>query len=444
MNESDSQFDSELHKQIAANPSDPLAQAVEKLYSEKMSRQKIFVFLAISFSVFVGMRMNDSPLERVLLIAAILLIHELGHYVCMRLFGYRDVHILFLPFFGAMTSGQDTQPAGKNQAIVALAGPVPGIIIGLFFIYLSYSKLNVQYSTIGFAFLSLNLFNLIPVLPLDGGHFLEAILFARSKKLEAAFKVIAVAGLAFMALQSQDPLLGFIAFSVLATIKTDYVLARVAESAKLEIPEAERAAERVPPQHIRPLLAKMETAAPAGADALARCAVAIWKRMRSIPPTPLQSVGLFACYFAFAVVAVIGPSILSQFKEQIAFDERIEARELPDGQRRRCVVLYNGSHLGGWSALDDANLYDGPTQLFNPMTGVIAVRGQWKAGRRTGEWDFMDDTGAVEDTVSYENDQVLWRKHSTGEKRTWEQMSEGERSEYSRRPDSPLQRAKSG
>lgn len=41
----------------------------------------------------------------VLPVIGVLLFHELGHYVAMRLFGYRDVRMFFVPFFGAAVSG---------------------------------------------------------------------------------------------------------------------------------------------------------------------------------------------------------------------------------------------------------------------------------------------------------------------------------------------------
>ena len=57
-----------------------------------------------------------------------LLFHEGGHYVAMRAFGYRNLRMFFIPFFGAAVSGLNPRAAGWQKALVALAGPLPGEI----------------------------------------------------------------------------------------------------------------------------------------------------------------------------------------------------------------------------------------------------------------------------------------------------------------------------
>ena len=61
----------------------------------------------------------------------ILLFHEFGHYVAMRVFGYQDLRMFFIPLFGAAVSGRHYNVPGWKKAIVSLAGPVPGIGLGV-------------------------------------------------------------------------------------------------------------------------------------------------------------------------------------------------------------------------------------------------------------------------------------------------------------------------
>src|SRR5439155_12865752 len=66
-----------------------------------------------------------------LALVAVLLYHELGHFVAMKLFGYRDATIFFVPFFGAATVGRKHDATAAQQIIVLLAGPVPGLLLAL-------------------------------------------------------------------------------------------------------------------------------------------------------------------------------------------------------------------------------------------------------------------------------------------------------------------------
>ncbi|MDX1653260.1 MAG: hypothetical protein R3277_12250, partial [Brumimicrobium sp.] len=58
------------------------------------------VIFAITFSLII----DDYLLIAILL--GVLLFHELGHFTAMKLFGYENLKMLFIPFLGAMVSGK--------------------------------------------------------------------------------------------------------------------------------------------------------------------------------------------------------------------------------------------------------------------------------------------------------------------------------------------------
>ena len=66
-----------------------------------------------------------------MMIVAVVLIHELGHFIGMKALGYSNVHIFFIPLFGAATSGIETNQSGHKKSIVSLSGSLPGIVIGI-------------------------------------------------------------------------------------------------------------------------------------------------------------------------------------------------------------------------------------------------------------------------------------------------------------------------
>jgi Zn-dependent protease len=105
----------------------------------------------------------------------LLLCHEMGHYIAAKQRGL-DVGLpTFIPFVGAWINLKNQGLNAETTAFVGLAGPLLGST-SAFVVYLvalyydSHWLLAIAYA--GFV---LNLFNLIPVAPLDGGHIVAVI-----------------------------------------------------------------------------------------------------------------------------------------------------------------------------------------------------------------------------------------------------------------------------
>jgi Zn-dependent protease len=125
-----------------------------------------------------------------------LLIHESGHWLAMRLMGYQNVSIFFLPFFGAATTGHKPAATPMQEVFVALAGPVCGLLIAGLLICLPPDTLppaalgfTRQFVTISIA---LNLLNLLPFGILDGGKVIEYAVLGRFPYARVAFKMLGI------------------------------------------------------------------------------------------------------------------------------------------------------------------------------------------------------------------------------------------------------------
>lgn len=108
-------------------------------------------------------------------VIVLLLVHEVGHAIAYKAFGLGVARIGFVPFLGAYAMSKTAPESAWVNALCALAGPfVGGVGCGVLWWYghRSGSDLMSAAATLGFL---LNLFNMVPVVPFDGGVAAGAI-----------------------------------------------------------------------------------------------------------------------------------------------------------------------------------------------------------------------------------------------------------------------------
>jgi Zn-dependent protease len=105
----------------------------------------------------------------------LLLCHEMGHFIAAKQRGL-DVGLpTFIPFVGAWINLKTQRLNPETEAFVGMAGPLLGST-GAFLVYLIALYYQLHWLlAIAYAGFVLNLFNLIPVVPLDGGHIVAVI-----------------------------------------------------------------------------------------------------------------------------------------------------------------------------------------------------------------------------------------------------------------------------
>jgi Zn-dependent protease len=108
----------------------------------------------------------------------LLFVHEMGHYIAARQRGLAVGAPTFIPFLGAWIELKDLPHDAETEAYVGLGGPLLGSVgaLGAYFLARSWDAdwlLAVSYA--GFF---INLFNLIPLSPFDGGR-ITAVLSPR-------------------------------------------------------------------------------------------------------------------------------------------------------------------------------------------------------------------------------------------------------------------------
>lgn len=105
----------------------------------------------------------------------LMFVHELGHVIALRLQGVKASAPMFIPFLGAFVKIEGQQRSISQEALSALAGPIAGLLGAGAVLWVAESMNSEFLRALAYTAFLLNLFNLFPVLPLDGGRVAGAL-----------------------------------------------------------------------------------------------------------------------------------------------------------------------------------------------------------------------------------------------------------------------------
>lgn len=105
----------------------------------------------------------------------LLFIHEMGHVLQLRREGIKATAPMFIPFLGAFVGMKELPKDAAAEARVGLAGPVLGSLGCLIPLAIYLATGDDLFQALAYIGFFLNLFNLAPVLPLDGGRAMAAL-----------------------------------------------------------------------------------------------------------------------------------------------------------------------------------------------------------------------------------------------------------------------------
>jgi Zn-dependent protease len=129
----------------------------------------------------------------------LIFIHELGHVLELRRQGVPATAPLFIPFLGAVVGMKQLPDDAWKEAQVALAGPILGSI-GAAGVWIAGEAVDSEFLVaLAFVGFFLNLFNLLPIVPLDGGRAISAV--------HPAFWLAGLVGLAVLTFLRPNPIL---------------------------------------------------------------------------------------------------------------------------------------------------------------------------------------------------------------------------------------------
>lgn len=139
-----------------------------------------------------------------------LVFHEYGHIKAMQYFGLKTKGIYLIPFVGGLALSDEKINTRWQDIVISIMGPFFGLILSVVCL-IGYWITDIEVLA-GLAVFNalLNLFNLLPVLPLDGGHVLKSIAFSINSGLGIVSCIIGAVLGVFVSYYFGLALLGFL------------------------------------------------------------------------------------------------------------------------------------------------------------------------------------------------------------------------------------------
>lgn len=282
-----------------------------------------FVLSGLAFAGLGGLFWGWESAAALLSVVAF---HELGHFLAMRRFGYRHVRMLLIPLLGGVATGVESDPSGTRRAVVSLAGPLPGIVLGwiLLAVYVkllfdgSTSSAGRALSTAAFALLGLNYLNLLPIPPLDGGRVLEAMIPRNWVAVERVVMGLAAAAGLLLAWALSFPLLALLVFWQLVGQRRRWADRRLADRLAAELGEEGL---QCPKLELHLLKALAAEGVQEGVGARVERARSIRNLLKVRPPARRARLAIGAIYVAvFAFPFLLVPQAAQRLSSQLGFD----------------------------------------------------------------------------------------------------------------------------
>lgn len=147
--------------------------------------QKNLMFFSIL--VFLMIFFYNENILLIVSVFGIILFHELGHFVGMKIFSFNDTKMMYVSFFSPFLKQKTETVSQKQYLITLLFGSLPGLIIGTILFYAYLNTQNEFLLNISTLFIAINIFSLLPFDPLDGGKLIETLFFPNNNTVRMYF-----------------------------------------------------------------------------------------------------------------------------------------------------------------------------------------------------------------------------------------------------------------
>jgi len=139
-------------------------------------------------------------------------VHESGHVWAMRREGLKTKGFYFIPFFGGVALSKEAFKTSRQETYIALMGPAFGIVTVAVPLILSLCFRSHFWTAAASWLAFVNLFNLFPINPLDGGRIIKCIALSLHRKIGVFVLMLGFLSAFYLAYRYNMGLLWFIVF----------------------------------------------------------------------------------------------------------------------------------------------------------------------------------------------------------------------------------------
>lgn len=367
-----------------------ILQQIQGSLQKKTGFLPALILFLVSVALFMWSGFIAMNVTQVLILTVVLFVHELSHLLAMKACGYSNTKIFFLPFLGAVTTGQDKTSNGTKEALVTLAGPFFGILIGVVLAIACGVTRNQILYDIAVWFLWVNGFNLLPLYPLDGGSFFNTVLCSRNYALELFFKIATSIILFLIFISSKSFIFLFIPIFMLASLRVGYYSARAAKRITKGLTLAQRTTFALDKESVRLIRESLREQVFAGRSqkTIKYMSVVIhdtWKRITVAPPgllTTLFLIGAYCVVLFLSLTAFVG---LTAVQSKKFYSYTLSSGMDKNNKPIKIELLQYRGKLVKKTELDEQFRYHGRCESYTLRRGLSAI-GYFYHGSPDGQW----------------------------------------------------------
>jgi hypothetical protein len=284
---------------------------------------------------------------------------------------------------------------GYKEAIVLLLGPLPGIALGLVLGAVCMFYDSAALRSAATMLVSINGFNLLPLMPLDGGRVLHLIIFSRQRHIEALFRVGTAALLGLLALGIGAWALGIFAVLLLIGTPSTFKVATLAQQLRGAFQFSAETNPSAPLSHelAVALIERVRAAFPQvlQPQALANFARQVWERIHLQPPGIVSSVLLLGVFGATILVTPIAFIVFT-----VAPIPSIVTAKHAKGEAGQIQQVRVWGRLRSSTELGADGEPHGRFVEYYPYSDQVRIEGAFAGGLQDGTWTTYRQDGQVE------------------------------------------------
>jgi hypothetical protein len=325
----------------------------------------------------------------------------------MKMLRYNDVKMFFIPFVGAAVSGKSRNDTAVKTCIVSLMGPLPGIVVGVLLYFLFFLTKNYYVLKTAQVMLLLNALNFLPIMPLDGGRYIDA-LFIDRRYLRFLFTLMGAAVFLTLAVLAGGVVLGLLGLLTIYIAFANFKVHGIANDLKSQGVKAASVDDLFEDESaMQIVISKLQTRYPMlfspqiSYQGIANQLTAIVDTLKFVPAKLLPKIVLLVLYLVLVPTSLLAALVfLAVNYREISRTEKI------DGKETVYVERHTFTEKNSECPINDLNYYHGKGTAFGP-DGRITDTFYYANGYRTGEWLEVGPTGEVIRKKTYDGGRLL-------------------------------------